>query len=125
MTELFDALASLAPAEWSDIPTDDLEPYVRSCLSSAELIINSVPAPAEGIPFHASALSFSEPNAAKSHKDMVSSKCRPQHAHGECEQLHKSWGKPYKFRKEQNPNNVNVYKMAANDRHGAWFARSS
>ncbi|KAF2209411.1 hypothetical protein CERZMDRAFT_47351 [Cercospora zeae-maydis SCOH1-5] len=125
MTELFDALASLAPAEWSDIPTENLKAYARSCLSSAELIINSVPPTAEGTPFHASAPSFSQPNAAKTHKDMVFSNCRPHHAFGEYEQLHKNWGKPYKFKKEQNPYNVNVYKMAANDRHGAWFARSS
>lgn len=39
--------------------------------------------------------------------------------------LQQSWGKPIKFNAKDNPHHVAMFKMAARDRHGAWFARRS
>lgn len=39
--------------------------------------------------------------------------------------LQQCWGKPIKFNPKDNPHHVAMYKMAARDRHGAWFARRS
>ncbi len=37
----------------------------------------------------------------------------------------KCWGKPIKLNARDNPLGLSLYKMAAHDRHGAWFARRS
>ncbi|KAI5370407.1 Putative START-like domain superfamily protein [Septoria linicola] len=125
MKELHDALTWLGPVEWNDVPTDNLEQYASDCLAAGELIAASVPHNAEGTPFNASKPSHSEPNLAKSHKDIVASEARSSPPHEDHEKLLKSWGKPYKFKKEENPLGVSLYKLAGNDRHGAWFARRS
>jgi hypothetical protein len=44
----------------------------------------------------------------------------PEHA-----ALQKEWGKPIKLSAKENPLGVTVYKLAAKDGRGAWFARRS
>jgi hypothetical protein len=39
--------------------------------------------------------------------------------------LQKSWGKPLKLAAKEASMGISVFKMAAHDRHGAWFARTS
>ena len=125
MKELHEALTYLGPVDWSEVPKDNLKQYVTECLTAGELIANSVPPNPEGTPFNASKASQTQPNQATSHKDMTASDARSDPPHADHVKLQKSWGKPYKFKKEQNPHNVGLYKMAGNDRHGAWFARRS
>jgi hypothetical protein len=43
----------------------------------------------------------------------------------EHEKLYKSWGKALKLGANETATGMSVYKMAGNDRHGAWFSRSS
>ena len=126
MAELHEALKSLSPEHWEDLPEKDaLSTYLNSCFTAAELICNSVPPAAHGTPFSASQPHLSTPNIAKSAKEMHASSVRPAPPHKDHEDLQKHWGKPYKFSQKDNPHNVALYKMAGHDRHGAWFARHS
>ena len=123
--ELHDALKSLGPTNWSDVPQDSLAEYMKQAFSHGELICNSVPPPPNGEPFHSSSPHFSKPNMAGSSNEMHPSVVRPSPVDEHHEQLQKHWGKPMKFNKSTNPLDIAVYKMAGKDRHGAWFARSS
>lgn len=123
MAEIHDALTQLSSVDWNDVPTDSLEPYLTEAFTAGELICNSIPAPPNGTPFEDAKPHHDEPNKATSHKDMHPSSALSQPPSAEHGDLSKHWGKPQKFK--NNPLNVQVYKMAGNDRHGAWFARKS
>ncbi|TKA71546.1 hypothetical protein B0A55_07063 [Friedmanniomyces simplex] len=123
--ELHDALKSLAPTPYSDIPLNDLPSYLTTCFTAGELIVNSIPPPLNGEPFPTARPHHSTPNPARSAKDMHVSLARPSPPHESHEALQKYWGKPYKFSAAANPYGVALYKMAGQDRHGAWFARRS
>lgn len=120
---LHDALKYLSPTTWSDVPRDSLEPYLTSVFTAAELLINSVPPPPSGTAFETALPHCTTPNSAKSAKDVHSSSARPAAPDAAHAELQKHWGKPMKFGQKENPLNVALYKMAGNDRHGAWFAR--
>ncbi|KAK4548623.1 hypothetical protein LTR36_009533 [Oleoguttula mirabilis] len=123
--DLHDALKALAPVQWPDVPLDDLPTYLTSAFTAGELICNSVPPSPNGQPFHSSKPHHKTPNQATSAKEMHASLARASPPHKHHEDLQRHWGKPYKFKAEQNPHGVILYKMAGHDRHGAWFARRS
>jgi hypothetical protein len=125
MAELHEALKALSPTDWDDVPLDNLESYMKTLLTSGELICNSVPQPTDGTAFHEAKPHFDEPNGATSHKEVHPSSARQHLAAKEHEDLQKNWGKAMKFSAKDNPLNVSVYKMAGKDRYGAWFARRS
>ncbi|KAK5136401.1 hypothetical protein LTR08_003527 [Meristemomyces frigidus] len=125
MADLHAALTALSPIQWTDIPHDDLPSFLTSAFAAGELVCNSVPSPPNGEPFETAKPHHTTPNTATSAKEMHPSLARPFPSHQAHEDLHKSWGKPMKFKAEQNPLGVALYKMAGNDRHGAWFARRS
>jgi hypothetical protein len=120
---IHDSLKYLAPTNWSDLPRDSLAQYLTPCFRAAELLVNTVPAPASGTPFDNAQPQFTTPNSAKSAKDVHTSSARPAPPDAEHAELQKHWGKPMKYSQKENPLNVALYKMAGNDRHGAWFAR--
>jgi hypothetical protein len=125
MAELHEALKALSPTDWDDVPLDNLETYMKTLLTSGELICNSVPQPTDGTAFHEATPHFDEPNGATSHKEVHPSSARQHPPAKEHEDLQKNWGKAMKFSAKDNPLNVSVYKMAGKDRYGAWFARRS
>ncbi|KAI7567220.1 hypothetical protein KC346_g20803, partial [Hortaea werneckii] len=92
--ELHDALRTLLPTNWSDVPQDNLDQYMKDAYSAGELIINSVPPPPNGEPFHSSEPHFKQPNTAGSVNDMYPSRVRSFPPHKDHEDLQKHWGKP-------------------------------
>jgi hypothetical protein len=122
MAELHQALEVLGPIDWADVP-QDLGPFMKNLFENGELICNSVPPPPGGTAYEASQPSQPKPDAAKSAKQVVMSDARPVDPHPDHVALQKSWGKPVKLNAKDNPLGISVYKMAAKDRHGAWFAR--
>jgi hypothetical protein len=122
MAELHKALETLGPIDWADVP-QDLGPFMKNLFENGELICNSVPPPPGGTAYEASQPTQPTPNAAKSAKQVVNSDARPVDPHPDHTALQKSWGKPVKLSAKENPLGISVYKMAAKDRHGAWFAR--
>lgn len=125
MAELHEALTHLGPVDWEEVPKDSLEQYLDDSFTAGELICNSVPPLPNGTPFSDSKPHLHMPNLAKSHKDIHPSAARASPPHKEHESLQKHWGKPMRFNKRDNPLDINVFKMAGHDRHGAWFARRS
>jgi hypothetical protein len=122
MAELHQALEVLGPIDWADVP-QDLGPFMKNLFENGELICNSVPPPPGGTAYEASQPTQPKPDAAKSAKQVVMSDARPVDPHPDHVALQKSWGKPVKLNAKDNPLGISVYKMAAKDRHGAWFAR--
>lgn len=125
MAELHKALESLGPVDFSDVPVDSLDPYIRHIFEAGELICNSVPPPSGGTDFSAAQPANSTPDAASSAKEILFSEARAPPPHQEHADLQKSWGKPIKLSAKENELGISVYKMAGKDRHGAWFARRS
>lgn len=123
MADIYAALKHLSFTEWSDVPTDDLKPYLTESFEAGELICNSIPPQPHGTPFEEAKPYHEEPNKATSHKDMHPSTVLSQPPSEDHGALSKHWGKPQKLK--NNPLNVQIYKMAGNDRNGAWFARKS
>ena len=126
MVEIHQALSRLSPIDWNDVPPqEELPGFLQECFHAAEMLCNSVPPPASGIVFDVATPLCTEPNTAKSAGEIQPSTARPALLCEEHEHRRRHWGKPIKFNKKDNPLEIALYKMAGNDRHGAWFARYS
>lgn len=125
MAELHEALKSLAPVEWDDVPKDNLHEYVKDLVKACDIICGSVPPPEEVTPVEDLPTEPPIPQPAQSAADTGPCSIRAPPPHSEHETLQSSWGKPIKFSAKENPLKVAVYKMAGRDRHGSWFARRS
>lgn len=126
MAALHSALKSLAPLDFSDVPTapDELDAYISDIFTNSELIVESVPIPS---PDDVATRSRSDTGSsvASSSSEMASSAARSAEPAPEHTALRKEWGKPYKLNAKENPLNISVYKASGKDGHGAWFARRS
>lgn len=125
MSQLHKALEALRPKDYDQVPLDQLEAFLSETLSNAELIANSVPPPPNGTPYESSRRSRTDPTSATGAADLTVSSVRRPLPSDEHAQLQKAWGKPLKMSAKEAATGISVYKMAGNDRHGAWFARSS
>lgn len=125
MSELHNSLKTLGPADWSDVPADQPEPFLKHLFEAGELICNSVPTPPGGTELSSAKPVNSSPDSASSAKDITSSEARPGPTHPAHADLQSAWGKPVKISAKENPLGISVYKMAGKDRNGAWFARRS
>lgn len=125
MSELHDTLKTLGPVDWSEVPSDKPEPFLRHVFEAGELICNSVPNPPGGTDFNNAKVSQSKADSASSASEIVASDARSPPPHPEFAELQQSWGKPMKIAAKDNPLGISVYKMAGKDRNGAWFARRS
>jgi len=125
MSRLHDALRTLSPRDFSEVPLAELDTFLRDVFTEAELVINSVPPPPGGDPYPSASRTRTEPNAASNASEMTLSNVRSPPPDSEIAALQKTWGKPYNLGKKDNPLGVSVWKTAGHDRHGAWFARRS
>ncbi|KAF2857648.1 hypothetical protein K470DRAFT_260585 [Piedraia hortae CBS 480.64] len=124
-SDIHNALKQLSFVKWSDVPQDDLPDFLSSAFAAGELICNSVPHPPKGQPFHEAQPRCHEANTAKCAADVLPSSARQHPPAPEHEALQKQWGRPIKLSGKEIPQEVALFKMAGNDRHGAWFARRS
>ena len=124
MTSLKSSFESLAPIAYDELPSgDELPGFVKDSFAHAEHLLNSIPTPASH------SVEQFEPKPANTARKAVDTSCDPSSVPApsfeqDLESV-KAWGKPYKMSTKDNPLAVQVYKMAAHDRHGAWFARRS
>ncbi|KAI9664055.1 MAG: hypothetical protein M1821_007546 [Bathelium mastoideum] len=125
MSQLQDALSTLGPVNFDDVPVADLNVFLSDAFAQAEVIANSVPPPPGGDDFLHSKRSTSRVNSAHDASTMTVSSARPAPPTPSHAELQKAWGKPMKINPKENPLGMAMYKMAGHDRHGAWFARSS
>jgi hypothetical protein len=125
MSKLHSALSTLRPKAFSDVPLDNLNPFLSEIFSQAELIANSIPPLPGGSDFSSSTRSRSDVNGATSASEVIVSQARPPPPPPEHAELQKGWGKPLKLSAKDQATGITVFKMAGHDRHGAWFARKS
>ncbi|PNH74242.1 hypothetical protein VD0001_g3341 [Verticillium dahliae] len=118
--------AALGPVDWSAVPADDLPSFLADTFASAQTIIDSipVPAPVQAATAARRARAQTDPpqpsvalNAAMAARQSGASIRTAQ-------DLMKEW-KDVKVNPKDNPLAINVYKLAAKDGRGSWFARRS
>lgn len=118
--------AALGPVDWSAVPADDLPSFLADTFASAQTIIDSipVPAPVQAATAARRARAQTDPpqpsvalNAAMAARQSGTSIRTAQ-------DLMKEW-KDVKVNPKDNPLAINVYKLAAKDGRGSWFARRS
>jgi hypothetical protein len=127
MSALHTALEALRPRVYSDIPIHDPSAFLAHTFAAAELIVNSVPLappPRSTLDQNLSALNNGRIHATCA-AEVTASSARPPPVDPEQEKLRDHWGKPLKLAAKDNRLGMSMYKMGANDRHGAWFARRS
>ena len=128
MAHFKEALSSLAPIPYDDLPSQEALPeFLQSSFAHAEVILNSIPGHASS-PSNTDDSAFS-PSPTNSAHNAQETFCDPAQVplpqYETDATAVKGWGKPLKIGVKENPLGVQVYKMAAHDRHGAWFARRS
>jgi hypothetical protein len=100
-----EAFKALGPIDWESFAEDDQKTLMTNIFSDAYSLIDSIPV---------------------SVKDESQQTGRPRAADlpEEARALRKEW-KEVKVNSRENPLDLNVYKLAAKDGRGAWFARRS
>lgn len=121
------AFESLGPIDYADLPDDEQLPdFLRSLFQQAELVLNSFPSIYSEDAIKPDALAG--PNTATTANDTLlepSTIPKSYDPRQSTSDLQKPWGKPIKVSPKDNPLAVSIWKQAAHDRHGAWFARRS
>ncbi|KAI9785168.1 MAG: hypothetical protein M1839_000806 [Geoglossum umbratile] len=126
MTALHSALQALGPVEWETIPQDNLQTYLKNIVSQTQLLVDSVPPPPiEEAVATARPRSNTGASVASSSSEISSSSARSTLSDPAVAALQKEWGKPFRFAAKDNPLDMAVYKLAAKDGKGSWFARRS
>jgi hypothetical protein len=129
--KLYEAIETLQPRNFIDVPHDDLSTFLSETFSSAELVANSVPSPPPPKVSPDSKLETSSVQtaatklAANDASSVSSSQVSLPTISPEHEELREHWGKPLKLSTKENPLSLSVYKLPPHDKHGAWFARRS
>ncbi|KAH6610313.1 hypothetical protein Trco_000333 [Trichoderma cornu-damae] len=108
-------LRALGPIEWDDVPVDDLKPFLDETFLDAQTVVESVPSPTTASAV-AGAL-FEQVERTYSQRPSGASLAVAQ-------QLRKEW-REIRMNVRDNPLDISVYKLAAKDGKGAWFARRS
>ncbi|KAJ5582015.1 hypothetical protein N7535_000635 [Penicillium sp. DV-2018c] len=126
MSTLHEALQYLEPTSWDDVPQDpdELRNYLRQMFRNGRLIAESLPDP----PIHENNTypGLGSDGAGTSRRRLIPSSSRIGETDPEITSLQKAWGKPLKMGgPKDNPVDVTVWKLPANDGGGSWFGRRS
>ncbi|KAI0906568.1 hypothetical protein F4823DRAFT_606797 [Ustulina deusta] len=97
-----EAFKALGPIDWGSFAKEDPTVLMTDVFSEAHCLISSIPSPSEDA-------SLPSPPAESAHQ---------------AAELRKEW-KEVKFNPRDNPLGLNMYKLAAKDGRGSWFARRS
>jgi hypothetical protein len=115
-------LRALGPIEWDQVPVDNLKPFMNEAFIDAQTVVESIPstttASATGAAAAPAGAVFEQVERA------LSQHRQPGSSLAVAQQLRKEW-KEVKMNAKDNPLNISVYKLAAKDGKGAWFARRS
>ncbi|KAI1098977.1 hypothetical protein F4804DRAFT_99697 [Jackrogersella minutella] len=118
MPSAHEAFKALAPINWDDIAHDRLDTFLEEIFSEAQCILDSIPASST-----ASSQKVGRPRSATD-SNLPSLCSRASKSSDRAAELRKEW-KEAKVNPRENPLGVDVYKLAAKDGKGAWFARRS
>lgn len=126
MASHHEPLAAMGPVDWDQVPQDDLEDFLADIFSETQTVIESIPAPATRAAPSGGGRARSKTESAASGPDIQQALSQRQKASAisQAQDLRKEW-KEIKVNAKENPLGINVYKLAAKDGRGAWFARRS
>ncbi|KAJ3480672.1 hypothetical protein NLG97_g8018 [Lecanicillium saksenae] len=129
MVNAHEPLQALAPANWDDLPQDDLATYINDIFSQAMIVVESIPSPASAAastPATSQGRARAKTESAVLLTDTQRAKALRQPAASleAAAALRKDW-KEIKLNAKDNPLDINVFKMSSKDGKGAWFARQS
>jgi hypothetical protein len=127
MAALHDALQSLLPTSWDEVPQspDALREYVRDIFKSSRLVAESLPDPPKYDIKEYPELDTQAANS-KSRTRIVPSPARVGETDSEITSIQRQWGKPLKMGgPKDNPLGIHVWKLSSNDGKGSWFGRRS
>ncbi|KAI0013684.1 hypothetical protein F4779DRAFT_640133 [Xylariaceae sp. FL0662B] len=118
MTDAHGAFKALGPVNWDEIAHADLQDFLERTFTDAHCLIDSIPVSLTSSTQKQGRLrSATDPNLPTLPNRASKS---PDHVHV----LRKEW-KEVKVNARENPLGLDVYKLAAKDGKGAWFARRS
>ncbi|KAL0930858.1 uncharacterized protein CTRU02_213593 [Colletotrichum truncatum] len=126
MTPHHEPFKSLAPVTWAAVTEEDPKAFLANVFSDAQTIINSIPAP-EPVKQATTGRARSQtdpPHPVADLNHAVSQQRQSAAALSLSRDLSKEW-KEVKVNPRDNPLAINVYKLAAKDGKGSWFARRS
>ncbi|KAI0128638.1 hypothetical protein BJ170DRAFT_337918 [Xylariales sp. AK1849] len=120
MTNHHDTFKALAPIDWNTIDQDNLKAFLSDTFGDAQSLLDSIPI---SLTSKAATQSNGRP---RSSTDPTVPKLpgRAPQSSEHVEKLRKEW-KEVQVNPRENPLGVNVYKLSAKDKKGAWFARRS
>ncbi|KAI0115081.1 hypothetical protein F4814DRAFT_459931 [Daldinia grandis] len=117
MSSAHEAFKALGPINWEDIPQDQLDTFLKDAFVDAQCIIDSIPVSSSSLQHMGLPRSATDTN-------LPSLPNRDSNLSDRAAQLRKEW-KECKVNPRENPLGLDVYKLAAKDGKGAWFARRS
>lgn len=120
MTNLHDVFKALAPIDYEGIDQNNLESFLTCIFEDAQCIIDSIPG--ASAPKTAPQATGRQRSATDSAVAKKAGRAAPPS--DRAESLRKEW-KEVQVNPRENPLGVSVYRLAAKDRKGAWFARRS
>ncbi|KAI1096447.1 hypothetical protein F5B19DRAFT_147357 [Rostrohypoxylon terebratum] len=118
MPSAHEAFKALAPVNWDDIAHDRLETFLEEIFNDAQCILDSIP-----VSSASSTQKVGRPRSATD-SNLPSLSSRSSKLSDRASELRKDW-KEVKVNPRENPLGLDVYKLAAKDGKGAWFARRS
>lgn len=128
---------ALAPTEWDSLPhsKEDLAVFLTDTLSHAQTLVDSIPPAQDALTISSSLTPLAQgrlgtTGRARSHTDSAVAGLRPGLARGSsssaitADALRREW-KEIRLGARDNPLGMSVWKLAARDGKGSWFARRS
>ncbi|KAJ2988114.1 hypothetical protein NUW58_g4144 [Xylaria curta] len=118
MPNAHETFKALGPVEWDSFFQDDLAMLMTDIFNDAHRLIGSIPSPPKEDQQKAGN------KGAAADADLRSLPSRAAESSDQARELRKEW-KEVKVNLRDNPFGLTVYKLAAKDGKGAWFARRS
>ncbi|KXH29144.1 hypothetical protein CSIM01_02213 [Colletotrichum simmondsii] len=117
----------LAPIKWESVAEEDPKEFMTGVFANAQTVIDSIPVPAavkQATASHGRSRSHTDPPIPVADINRSLSQRQTGAALKLSQDLSKEW-KEVKVNAKDNPLAINVYKLAAKDGKGSWFARRS
>lgn len=115
---------TLGPIEWDDVAQDNIKSFLDEVFAGAQTVIESIPSPTTTAAAPTGRARSKTESAVLMDMQRSVSHRQSGASLGIAQQLRKEW-KEIKVNARDNPLDINVYKLAAKDGKGSWFARRS
>ncbi|KAI5928615.1 hypothetical protein F4810DRAFT_705553 [Camillea tinctor] len=118
MTAAHKAFEALGPIHWNDVAHDNIQNFLTSIFADAQCLVDSIPVSITSLE-----QKFGRHRSA-TESDLPSLLSKAPKSSDRARELSKEW-KEVKVNPRENPLGLDIYKLAAKDGKGAWFARRS